>query len=69
MRCPACDAAVRYDTLDEAVCRCGWSEAREFEQDVRRRCETRGFVYRSLLRDLGDVETIDAFLWALSKDD
>jgi hypothetical protein len=69
MRCPECGVVIHYDMPDEIVCRCGWSESGQFEKDTRRRCESQGFNYRRLLRDLGDVETVDDFLWALYKDE
>jgi hypothetical protein len=69
IKCPECGAVILYDAPEEVICGCGWSESGQFEKDIQRQCESQGFSYRHLLRDLGDVETVDGFLWALSKDD
>jgi hypothetical protein len=69
MTCPECGRTICYDVPDEMVCPCGWSEWESFQDAVRRRCEGAGEDYRLLLKDLGDIETIDRFLWALEKDD
>jgi hypothetical protein len=69
VKCPACGGVIRYDTPDEVVCGCGWSESGQVAKDARRRCESQGLNFRHLLRILGDVETVDAYVRALSKDD
>jgi hypothetical protein len=69
MKCPDCGRMICYDVPDEMVCECGWSEQDDYEDAVRRHCEGAGEDYGRLLKELGDVETIDSFLWALEKDD
>jgi hypothetical protein len=68
-KCPGCGRVITYDVPDEIVCECGWSQVEEFERDARFRCEIQGLDYRRLVRELGDDETVDSYLWALEKDD
>jgi hypothetical protein len=41
----------------------------EFERNLRRRCEEQGEDFDQLMKDSqGDVDTVDSWLWAMSKD-
>jgi hypothetical protein len=71
MRCPECGNPIHFDIPDEQQCsECGWGSEDDLEDCVRSRCDEIGLDFDALLRDFdGDLETLDAYSWAMSKDD
>jgi hypothetical protein len=70
LRCPECDAEIRYEVLEDLVCdQCGWSAHDDFEENVRWTCESQGLDNDRLTRGLGEAELIDSFLWTLKRDE
>jgi hypothetical protein len=68
--CSWCGVTIRHLNTEEPVCECGWDRDKDFEDNLRDRCDGLGEDFDELLTDLGgDTEAMDSYLWALGKDD
>jgi hypothetical protein len=70
IRCSWCEAVVWYFNIEDPSCQCGWDADEDFKDRLRDRCDEQGRDFDELFEEFdGDLEVMDSYLWAMSKDD